>query len=223
MDLALRSIRRAQAKGASRKAAARVACTVLTKAAMDRGSRDNITVVIIDLAPGGHGEGARFPGGDGASPRSPLAEGGSGSELHAAAVDGAAVVHGAPPRAYVDLAADSPFATADKLHPAPHSAPVPRPPAPALAAVAARDGAGAGSAPARVAAPPPPLPPSAAAAAALAVPAAAAPAAPTGMQRQASTSPFSAFDSMAPFDDAPSPGAGEEAGPFAAAQGFGFS
>lgn len=40
-----------QEKGASRKAAARVAATVLTKAAVDRGSRDNITVVIIDLAP----------------------------------------------------------------------------------------------------------------------------------------------------------------------------
>lgn len=50
-DLALRSIKRAREKGASRKAAARVAATVLTKAAVDRGSRDNITVVIIDLAP----------------------------------------------------------------------------------------------------------------------------------------------------------------------------
>lgn len=54
MDLALRSIRRAVSKGASRQAAARVACTVLTKAAMDRGSRDNITVVIIDLSLPGH-------------------------------------------------------------------------------------------------------------------------------------------------------------------------
>lgn len=50
-DLALRSIKRAREKGASRKAAARVAATVLTKAAVDRGSRDNITVVIIDLSP----------------------------------------------------------------------------------------------------------------------------------------------------------------------------
>eukprot|EP00879_Flechtneria_rotunda_P006487 GHRR01006816.1.p1 GENE.GHRR01006816.1~~GHRR01006816.1.p1 ORF type:complete len:982 (+),score=374.26 GHRR01006816.1:635-3580(+) len=50
-DLALRSIKRARDKGASRKAAARVAATVLTKAAVDRGSRDNITVVIIDLSP----------------------------------------------------------------------------------------------------------------------------------------------------------------------------
>jgi len=49
-DLANRSIKRALTKGASRKASARVAATVLTKAAVDRGSRDNITVVIIDLS-----------------------------------------------------------------------------------------------------------------------------------------------------------------------------
>jgi serine/threonine protein phosphatase PrpC len=55
-ELALRSIKRAREKGASRKAAARVAATVLTKAAVDRGSRDNITVVIIDLAPPSAGE-----------------------------------------------------------------------------------------------------------------------------------------------------------------------
>lgn len=31
--------------------AARVAATVLTRAAVDRGSRDNVTVVIVDLSP----------------------------------------------------------------------------------------------------------------------------------------------------------------------------
>lgn len=30
--------------------AARIAATVLTRAAIDRGSRDNVTVVVIDLA-----------------------------------------------------------------------------------------------------------------------------------------------------------------------------
>ncbi|KAI8462986.1 MAG: phosphatase 2C-like domain-containing protein, partial [Monoraphidium minutum] len=48
-DLAMRCIRRARDKGASPKAAARVAATILTKAAVDRGSRDNITVMVIDL------------------------------------------------------------------------------------------------------------------------------------------------------------------------------
>ncbi|KAF6258570.1 phosphatase 2C-like domain-containing protein [Scenedesmus sp. NREL 46B-D3] len=63
-DLALRSIKRAREKGASRKAAARVAATVLTKAAVDRGSRDNITVVIIDLAPAPAGSEQQRPCGD---------------------------------------------------------------------------------------------------------------------------------------------------------------
>ena len=49
-DLAMRCIRRARDKGASPKVAARVAATILTKAAMDRGSRDNITVMVIDLS-----------------------------------------------------------------------------------------------------------------------------------------------------------------------------
>lgn len=52
-DLAMRCIRRARDKGASPKAAARVAATILTKAAVDRGSRDNITVMVIDLSRGG--------------------------------------------------------------------------------------------------------------------------------------------------------------------------
>lgn len=57
-DLAMRCIRRARDKGASPKAAARVAATILTKAAVDRGSRDNITVMVIDLSRGtGGGDG----------------------------------------------------------------------------------------------------------------------------------------------------------------------
>ena len=36
--------------GLSCVAAARIAATVLTRAAIDRGSRDNVTVVVVDLA-----------------------------------------------------------------------------------------------------------------------------------------------------------------------------
>ncbi|GBF87365.1 phosphatase 2C 51-like protein [Raphidocelis subcapitata] len=61
-DLAMRCIRRARDKGASPKAAARVAATILTKAAVDRGSRDNITVMVIDLSRSGAAAAAR--GGD---------------------------------------------------------------------------------------------------------------------------------------------------------------
>eukprot|EP01024_Parvocaulis_polyphysoides_P045600 TRINITY_DN42712_c0_g1_i1.p1 TRINITY_DN42712_c0_g1~~TRINITY_DN42712_c0_g1_i1.p1 ORF type:complete len:414 (-),score=58.69 TRINITY_DN42712_c0_g1_i1:98-1249(-) len=50
-NLALRCIYRARQKGATRRAATRVAATVLAKAAIDRGSRDNVTVVVIDLKP----------------------------------------------------------------------------------------------------------------------------------------------------------------------------
>lgn len=48
-NLALRCLKRAREKGASRKAAARIAASVLTKAAVDRGSKDNVTAIIIDL------------------------------------------------------------------------------------------------------------------------------------------------------------------------------
>eukprot|EP00798_Chlamydomonas_sp_ICE-L_P008233 gene8233-1499_t len=47
--LAKRCITRAREKGASCKAAVRVAASVLTSAAIDRGSKDNVTVVIVDL------------------------------------------------------------------------------------------------------------------------------------------------------------------------------
>lgn len=49
-DLASRCLTRAIGKGASRKAAVRISASVLTKAAIDRGSRDNVTVVMVDLA-----------------------------------------------------------------------------------------------------------------------------------------------------------------------------
>lgn len=45
----MRCLTRAWEKGASRKAAVRIAASVLTKAALDRGSKDNVTVVIVDL------------------------------------------------------------------------------------------------------------------------------------------------------------------------------
>eukprot|EP00884_Botryococcus_braunii_P011861 jgi/Botrbrau1/20676/Bobra.0058s0008.3 len=51
--LAKRCLRRARQRGASRESAARIAATVLTRAAVDRGSRDNVTVVVVDLSPGG--------------------------------------------------------------------------------------------------------------------------------------------------------------------------
>lgn len=49
INLAMRCLHRAWEKGASRKAAVRIAASVLTKAAVDRGSKDNVTVVIVDL------------------------------------------------------------------------------------------------------------------------------------------------------------------------------
>mmetsp|Transcript_8416 Transcript_8416/g.21001 ORF Transcript_8416/g.21001 Transcript_8416/m.21001 type:complete len:618 (-) Transcript_8416:786-2639(-) len=49
INLAMRCLQRAWEKGASRKAAVRIAASVLTKAAVDRGSKDNVTVVIVDL------------------------------------------------------------------------------------------------------------------------------------------------------------------------------
>lgn len=47
--LAMKCLDRAQQKGATEADAARLTATVLIRAAMDRGSRDNITVVVIDL------------------------------------------------------------------------------------------------------------------------------------------------------------------------------
>lgn len=47
--LAKKCLLRARQRGSSRENAARVAATVLTRAAVDRGSRDNVTVLVIDL------------------------------------------------------------------------------------------------------------------------------------------------------------------------------
>lgn len=49
--LAKKCLLRARQRGSSRQSAARVAATVLTRAAVDRGSRDNVTVVVVDLSP----------------------------------------------------------------------------------------------------------------------------------------------------------------------------
>jgi serine/threonine protein phosphatase PrpC len=49
--LAKKCLGRARQRGSTRQSAARVAATVLTRAAVDRGSRDNVTVVIVDLSP----------------------------------------------------------------------------------------------------------------------------------------------------------------------------
>lgn len=50
VSLAQRCLRRAQQRGASRQTAARVAASVLTRAAIDQGSSDNVTVVVVDLS-----------------------------------------------------------------------------------------------------------------------------------------------------------------------------
>lgn len=50
VNLAQRCLRRARERGASRQAATRVAASVLTRAALDEGSSDNVTVVVIDLS-----------------------------------------------------------------------------------------------------------------------------------------------------------------------------
>eukprot|EP01024_Parvocaulis_polyphysoides_P037485 TRINITY_DN33412_c0_g1_i3.p1 TRINITY_DN33412_c0_g1~~TRINITY_DN33412_c0_g1_i3.p1 ORF type:complete len:566 (-),score=115.09 TRINITY_DN33412_c0_g1_i3:789-2486(-) len=47
--LALRCLYRARQRGATRRAATRIAAAILAKAAIDRGSRDNVTVLVVDL------------------------------------------------------------------------------------------------------------------------------------------------------------------------------
>ncbi|KAG1679125.1 hypothetical protein FOA52_000480 [Chlamydomonas sp. UWO 241] len=49
VNLASRCLERAAARGAKRSAACRVASTVLSRAALERGSRDNVTVAVVDL------------------------------------------------------------------------------------------------------------------------------------------------------------------------------
>jgi protein phosphatase 2C len=51
--LALRTLRSARQRGATRQAAAQIAASVVTRAAIDIGSRDNVTAMLIDLSPGG--------------------------------------------------------------------------------------------------------------------------------------------------------------------------
>lgn len=48
-SLALKCVQRARERGASRSAACRVAAKVVTKAAIERGSHDNVTCVLVDL------------------------------------------------------------------------------------------------------------------------------------------------------------------------------
>lgn len=61
--LAMKCLDRAQQKGATESDAARLTSTVLIRAAMDRGSRDNITVVVIDLRTSKSARGSTEPGG----------------------------------------------------------------------------------------------------------------------------------------------------------------
>eukprot|EP01024_Parvocaulis_polyphysoides_P014470 TRINITY_DN1599_c1_g1_i1.p3 TRINITY_DN1599_c1_g1~~TRINITY_DN1599_c1_g1_i1.p3 ORF type:complete len:144 (+),score=30.13 TRINITY_DN1599_c1_g1_i1:32-433(+) len=49
--LALRCLYRAKQRGATRRSATRIAAAILAKAAIDRGSRDNVTVLVVDLKP----------------------------------------------------------------------------------------------------------------------------------------------------------------------------
>lgn len=49
-EVSRRCLARAKAKGASRKAAAKCAATVLIRTAMQKGSRDNVTAIVVDLA-----------------------------------------------------------------------------------------------------------------------------------------------------------------------------
>lgn len=48
-DLARRCFQRAKDRGAAPETASRVAASVLMRAALDRGSNDNITVTVVDL------------------------------------------------------------------------------------------------------------------------------------------------------------------------------
>jgi len=49
VDLTARCLQRAAERGADRHAACRVTADVLTKVAVDRGSFDNVTAIVVDL------------------------------------------------------------------------------------------------------------------------------------------------------------------------------
>jgi serine/threonine protein phosphatase PrpC len=74
VTLAKKCVRRARQRGSSRQSAARVAATVLTRAAVDRGSRDNVTVVIVDLTWGKEDDVEAAEHGPGATPQRALGE-----------------------------------------------------------------------------------------------------------------------------------------------------
>ncbi|KAG1675229.1 hypothetical protein FOA52_016260 [Chlamydomonas sp. UWO 241] len=74
--LANRCIARSTTRGMSRHGACRVAATVLAKAAMDRGSRDNITVIVVDISlddSDGNSEVSGGGAGEGGAPPRPAA------------------------------------------------------------------------------------------------------------------------------------------------------
>lgn len=76
-SLAQRCLKRAQQRGASRQTAARVAASVLTRAAIDQGSSDNVTVVVVDLSrakPDGAVKAESFGEGESSSPPATEAE-----------------------------------------------------------------------------------------------------------------------------------------------------
>ncbi|KAG1669264.1 hypothetical protein FOA52_003302 [Chlamydomonas sp. UWO 241] len=110
-SLAIRCMTRAWEKGASRKAAVRIAASVLTKAAVDRGSKDNVTVVIVDLKttppPGPSGPASGTPGSGGGVSGSPKPRGGSGGG-NAAGTSSSAPAAGTSPPSSVEPAAAAP-------------------------------------------------------------------------------------------------------------------
>eukprot|EP00891_Asterochloris_glomerata_P008404 jgi/Astpho2/8404/Aster-01460 len=89
-SLAKRCLRRARQRGATRHSAARIAATVLTRAAVDRGSRDNVTVVVVDLSSGSDADSlARTPSSLGDATLDGLgSEGTNGSEATPRVSDG---------------------------------------------------------------------------------------------------------------------------------------
>jgi len=75
--LARKALARAGQKGADARSAAKVAATVLIRAALSKGSRDNITVIVVDLTSTHSGELAAPGEGGVAASRGAIARGGS--------------------------------------------------------------------------------------------------------------------------------------------------